>query len=188
MDTEDLRLAIYGHLAETGRVPDLGPEDQAGLLALHDRAGIQGALLFGEPWPIATATRDLAPGRIVPFLAEGYANALHRDSSYMNAAGLEQLFAANVVRGLGEIICRDSPYRLGVAGGLASAPANHQYQAGFAAAMMLKDLVLSQQSAQQAGVETPLAAQATAQYQAFNDAGFGELDFSAIILGRNKPL
>src|SRR5256885_3519792 len=43
----------------------VGP-DPAGLLALHDRIGVQGALIFGEPWPIATATRDLAPGRIVP--------------------------------------------------------------------------------------------------------------------------
>ena len=64
----------HAHLKE-----GFGP-DPAGLLALHDRVGIQGALLFGEPWPIATATRDLAPGRIVPFLAEGYANAIHRDS------------------------------------------------------------------------------------------------------------
>lgn len=108
----------HGHLKE-----GFGPDPSA-LLALHDRAGIQGALLFGEPWSIATATRDLAPGRIVPLLAEGYANALHRDSSYVNAAGLEQLFAANVVRGLGEVICRHSPYQLGAAGGFASAPAN----------------------------------------------------------------
>jgi predicted TIM-barrel fold metal-dependent hydrolase len=94
------------------------------LIRLYDGAGVRGVLLFGEPWPVATATRDLAPGRIVPLLAEGYANALHRDSSYVNAAGLEQVFAANVVRGLGEIICRHSPYRLGAAGGFASAPAN----------------------------------------------------------------
>src|SRR5262245_16677186 len=75
----------HGHLKQ-----GFGP-DPTGLLALHDRTGIQGALLFGDPWPIATAMRDLAPGRIVPFLAEGYANALHRDSSYVNPAGLEQL-------------------------------------------------------------------------------------------------
>jgi predicted TIM-barrel fold metal-dependent hydrolase len=108
----------HAHLKE-----GLGP-DPAGLLTLHDRVGIRGALLFGEPWPIATAARDLAPGRIVPLLAEGYANALHPDSSYVNPAGLEQLFAAQVVRGLGEVICRHSPFRLGAAGGFASAPAN----------------------------------------------------------------
>lgn len=109
----------HAHLKE-----GYGP-DPAGLLALHDAAGIRGALLFGEPWSSATAARDLAPNRIVPYLAEGYANALHPDSSYMNPGGLEQLFAAGVVRGLGEIICRHSPYQLSASGGFASAPANN---------------------------------------------------------------
>ncbi len=108
----------HAHLKE-----GVGP-DPAGLLALHDRVGIHGALLFGEPWSVATATRDLAPGRIVPILAEGYANALHPDGSYVNPSGLEQLFAANVVRGLGEIICRHSAFQLGAAGGFYQAPAN----------------------------------------------------------------
>jgi hypothetical protein len=98
--------------------------DAVGLLDLFDGAGVHGAFLFGDPWPVATEARDLAPDRIVPFLAEGYANALHRDSSYMNLAGLEQLFAANAVRGLGEIICRHSPFQLGASGGFYSAPAN----------------------------------------------------------------
>jgi predicted TIM-barrel fold metal-dependent hydrolase len=101
----------------------VGP-DPAGLLALHDRADIQGALVFGEPWPVATATRDLAPGRIVPLLAEGYANALHPDSSYVHPDGLAQVFSANVVRGLGEVICRHSAFQLGAAGGFYRAPAN----------------------------------------------------------------
>lgn len=100
-----------------------GPDPTA-LLWLHDQVGIQGALLFGEPWPLATATRDLAPTRIVPLLAEGYANALHPDSSYMNPDGLDVLFAANVVRGLGEIICRHSAFQLGAATGYYRAPGN----------------------------------------------------------------
>jgi len=69
---------------------------------------------------------------------------------------------------------------------LPNAPANRHYQAGFAAAMMLKDLLLSQQSAEQSGVDTPLAAKATALYQQFNEAGLGHLDFSAIVLGRKQ--
>ncbi|MDX1836061.1 3-hydroxyisobutyrate dehydrogenase [Legionella taurinensis] len=64
---------------------------------------------------------------------------------------------------------------------LPDVPANRGYQPGFTAAMMLKDLNLSQQSAKAVGVETPLAAKATAIYQQFNQQGFGELDFSAII-------
>jgi predicted TIM-barrel fold metal-dependent hydrolase len=62
---------------------------------------------------------------VVPFLAEGYANAVHPHSSYVNPSGLEQLLAGRFVRGLGEVICRHSPYQLGASGGYASAPANH---------------------------------------------------------------
>lgn len=101
----------------------VGPSIE-GLLALYDAAGMQGGLLFGEPWPLATAARDRAPERIVPFLAEGYADALHPDSSYRNPSGLEQLLAGGFVHGLGEIICRHSAFRLGPDGGYAAWPAN----------------------------------------------------------------
>jgi len=105
------------------RLGDGPPIDE--LMALYDGAGVRGVLLFGEPWPLATDARDRYPERAVPFLAEGYANALHPDSSYVNSAGLEQLLAGRFVRGLGEVICRHSPYQLGPAGGYASAPANN---------------------------------------------------------------
>ena len=60
-------------------------------------------------------------------------------------------------------------------------PSNNNYKPGFTAAMMLKDLRLSQQSAASVGLKTPMGEQATALYQAFNDDKMGELDFSAII-------
>jgi hypothetical protein len=94
------------------------------LIALYDGAGVQAALVFGEPWPLATDARDRFPARVVPFLAEAYANALHRDSSYMHPEGLEQLLSAGVVRGLGEVICRHSAFQLGASGGYYAAPAN----------------------------------------------------------------
>lgn len=68
-----------------------------------------------------------------------------------------------------------------VPGVLENVPANHGYQAGFTAAMMLKDLCLSQHSAADVGVKTLLAEQATRIYQQFNDEGMSGLDFSAII-------
>jgi 3-hydroxyisobutyrate dehydrogenase len=68
-----------------------------------------------------------------------------------------------------------------VPGLVETAPANHDYQPGFAAQMMLKDLLLSQNAAQTAGVATPLGAEATALYQLFVDQGFGDKDFSGII-------
>ena len=61
------------------------------LIALYDSAGVQSALLFGEPWPLAADARDRYPGRAVPLLAERYANAVHRDASYAHPDGLEQL-------------------------------------------------------------------------------------------------
>jgi 3-hydroxyisobutyrate dehydrogenase len=68
-----------------------------------------------------------------------------------------------------------------VPGPVPSSPANRDYQAGFTAAMMLKDLKLSQNAAQAAGAATPLGAQATELYMLFEQAGSGARDFSGII-------
>ncbi|MCP0914722.1 3-hydroxyisobutyrate dehydrogenase [Legionella sp. 27cVA30] len=68
-----------------------------------------------------------------------------------------------------------------VAGILENVPANHDYQPGFASAMMLKDLNLSQTCAAAVGVKTPMGAHATELYQQFAEQGNSSLDFSAII-------
>jgi 3-hydroxyisobutyrate dehydrogenase len=68
-----------------------------------------------------------------------------------------------------------------VPGPVPASPANHGYEPGFAAALMLKDLKLSQAAAQDAGALTPLGAAAAALYQQFADEGFAGKDFSAII-------
>ena len=60
-------------------------------------------------------------------------------------------------------------------------PADRDYQGGFATALMLKDLNLSQEAAASVGADTPMGARARELYQAFADAGNGGLDFSAII-------
>lgn len=75
-----------------------------------------------------------------------------------------------------------------VPGPVPASPANRNYQAGFTASMMLKDLKLAQSAAQAAGAATPLGAQATALYSLFESAGAGARDFSGIIqLLRGKP-
>lgn len=68
-----------------------------------------------------------------------------------------------------------------VPGLIPTAPASHDYQPGFSAAMMFKDLKLSQESAHSINFHTKLAQQATQIYQRFIEAGDGDLDFSAII-------
>jgi 3-hydroxyisobutyrate dehydrogenase len=75
-----------------------------------------------------------------------------------------------------------------VPGPVPNAPSNRDYQAGFAATLMTKDMTLSQQAAHTAGVATPLAAQARAMYQMLVNSGNGHKDFSAIyrMLAENR--
>jgi 3-hydroxyisobutyrate dehydrogenase len=68
-----------------------------------------------------------------------------------------------------------------VPGPVSTSPANRDYQAGFTAAMMLKDLKLSQDAAHTAGAATPLGASAAALYDEFAGKGHAGEDFSAII-------
>ena len=68
-----------------------------------------------------------------------------------------------------------------VPGPVPASPANRDYQPGFAVALMLKDLKLAQEAANSAGAHTELGAHAAALYSAFEGAGHGGLDFSAII-------
>ena len=60
-------------------------------------------------------------------------------------------------------------------------PADHDYEGGFAAALMLKDLKLAMEAAQQAGAYTPMGGEAEELYQRFVDRGGGSKDFSGII-------
>jgi 3-hydroxyisobutyrate dehydrogenase len=68
-----------------------------------------------------------------------------------------------------------------VPGLVPASPANNDYKPGFAAALMLKDLLLSQEAASTAGAETALGKHAAAIYQSFVASGNGAVDFSGII-------
>ena len=68
-----------------------------------------------------------------------------------------------------------------VPGPAPASPANRDYQAGFTADMMLKDLRLAQDAAQKAGVSTPLGSEAQALFALFSNMGSGAKDFSGII-------
>jgi 3-hydroxyisobutyrate dehydrogenase len=60
-------------------------------------------------------------------------------------------------------------------------PADRNYEGGFAAALMLKDLKLAMDAAQGAGAYTPMGAEAEELYQRFVNLGGGAKDFSGII-------
>jgi 3-hydroxyisobutyrate dehydrogenase len=68
-----------------------------------------------------------------------------------------------------------------VPGPVPASPANNGYKPGFASALMLKDLKLSQEASSAAGVSTPLGAAATQLYALHNAMGEGGTDFSGII-------
>ena len=66
-------------------------------------------------------------------------------------------------------------------GPVPASPSNNDYQPGFTAAMMLKDLLLSQEAAGSASAATPMGQRATELYTQMADAGHAELDFSGIM-------
>jgi len=60
-------------------------------------------------------------------------------------------------------------------------PADRNYDGGFAAALMLKDLKLAMEAAKEAGAYTPMGGEAEELYQRFVARGGGGKDFSALI-------
>lgn len=66
-------------------------------------------------------------------------------------------------------------------GPVPAAPSNRDYEGGFAAAMMLKDLKLAQDAAELSGAPTPLGGAAEALYAEFVQRGSAAKDFSGII-------
>jgi 3-hydroxyisobutyrate dehydrogenase len=68
-----------------------------------------------------------------------------------------------------------------VPGPVPGSAANRDYKPGFAAALMLKDLLLSQEAASTAGAHTALGKHAAELYQEFVDAGHAGMDYSGII-------
>jgi 3-hydroxyisobutyrate dehydrogenase len=68
-----------------------------------------------------------------------------------------------------------------VPGPVPTSPANRDYQAGFTAAMMLKDLKLAQDAARSAGAKTQMGAEAAELYGQYVDTGAAGKDFSGIM-------
>ena len=68
-----------------------------------------------------------------------------------------------------------------VPGPVPASPANRDYQAGFTAAMMHKDLKLAQDAAKASGAVTELGAEAARLYSRYVESGEASRDFSGII-------
>ena len=70
---------------------------------------------------------------------------------------------------------------LPIPGIVETAASNRGFRAGFAVAMMAKDLRLAQLAAKSVDASTPLGSTAAALYTSFEDSGNQDLDYSAII-------
>jgi len=68
-----------------------------------------------------------------------------------------------------------------VPGPVPASPANHDYQPGFAGALMAKDLGLAQEAFDSTGVSAELGTLAAAMYRRFADGAGASRDFSGII-------
>lgn len=68
-----------------------------------------------------------------------------------------------------------------VPGPVPTSPANKDYAAGFAAAMMLKDLRQAQTCARNTGIDLPMGLRAQDLYDVFCQTGNAHVDFSGII-------
>jgi 3-hydroxyisobutyrate dehydrogenase len=68
-----------------------------------------------------------------------------------------------------------------VPGPVPASPANRDYQPGFTAAMMLKDLKLSQDAAKVSGARTEMGQAAAKLYQRYAESGGAGKDFSGIV-------
>jgi 3-hydroxyisobutyrate dehydrogenase len=74
-----------------------------------------------------------------------------------------------------------------VPGPVPASPANNDFKPGFAAALMLKDLLLSQEAAEASGATTELGRHAAEIYQKYVSGGHAGTDFSGIINAIRKP-
>ncbi len=72
-------------------------------------------------------------------------------------------------------------HHLPVPGIVETSSANRDFEPGFAAAMMLKDLTLAQEAAAETGTATPLGSLAQGLYGEFVEGGGGGLDYAAVI-------
>ena len=68
-----------------------------------------------------------------------------------------------------------------VPGPVPTSPANNEYKPGFSAALMLKDLRLSQEASSFSNSQTPLGEKATSIYEEMEKNGHDNLDFSGVI-------
>lgn len=160
-------------------------------------AGTLSFMLGGTSEAIKAAQPVLSPmaGRIVPCGAAGAGQAAKLCNNMLlgiSMIGACEAFAMGEKLGLDHQSlfnvlstssgqCWAVTTNCPVPGPVPTSPANRDYRPGFATALMLKDLRLAAEAAVAAGAATPLGRDSLRLYEAFEKAGHGGEDFSAII-------
>ena len=192
--TIDVESARAAHALMAGRLTLDAPVSGGTVGA---EAGTLSFMLGGTEEAIAAATPILEPmaGRLVPCGAAGAGQAAKLCNNMLlgiSMIGASEAFVLGEKLGLDPQAlfnvlststgqCWAVNTNCPVPGPVPTSPANRDYRPGFATALMLKDLRLAAQAATDAGAETPLGTSATRLYEAFDLAGHGNEDFSAII-------
>jgi 3-hydroxyisobutyrate dehydrogenase len=68
-----------------------------------------------------------------------------------------------------------------VPGPVPTSPANNDYKPGFAASLMLKDLLLAKEAALSVHASIPLGVHAASIYKSYDETGHGGKDFSGVV-------
>jgi 3-hydroxyisobutyrate dehydrogenase len=74
-----------------------------------------------------------------------------------------------------------------VPGPVPTSPANNEYRPGFAASLMLKDLLLAKETARSVHASIPLGVHAASIYKSYDEGGHGGTDFSGIVNFLRNP-
>jgi len=137
--------------------------------------------------PVSGGVGGAAAGTLT-FMCGGTKSAYERAEPFLDMMGKNIFHAGNAGNGQVAKICNNMLLGIHMIGtceafNLAEKLGlDAQTFAGFAAAMMLKDLRLAQEAATTARAATPLGAQSESIYALMEAAGKDDLDFSAVIL------
>jgi len=181
--------AVLPAAAKGAVLIDCSTIDVASARTLHDLAHESGLLSLDAP--VSGGTAGAAAGTLT-FMAGGSQDAFNKARPILEVMGAKIVHCGEGGSGQAAKICNNMLLAVSMIGACEAfalaerivgpeSPSDRDYAPGFATALMLKDLGLSQQAAREAGQATPMGAHALRLYQRFAAAGGADQDFSGII-------
>jgi 3-hydroxyisobutyrate dehydrogenase len=191
---EVYRSHVFGKAPKSAILIDCSTIDVATAKAVEEEAQAQGYTMVDAPVSGGIAA---AEGGTLTFMVGGSKKGFQQAREYLEKMGKAVIHAGDAGAGQAAKICNNmllgatmaatcEAFVLAEKLGLdpkvgPETPADREYEGGFAAALMLKDLKLAMEAAQKAGAYTPMGGEAADLFQRFVDLGGGTKDFSALI-------